>query len=80
MNQPASLSICITVAEVDPCDGVSCGHGTCHPSDDNSNGYKCVCSSGWTGDKCDEGMLVILQETSSFGNVLNTIVGCVLMK
>ncbi len=47
------------VAEVDPCNGVNCGHGTCQPSAEDTAHYECVCQQGWTGAHCDQGIVAI---------------------
>ena len=39
------------VSEIDPCTGVSCGHGTCTAFGRTSHG--CDCDPGYAGDHCE---------------------------
>ena len=42
-------------ADIDDCDGDPCMHGaTCN---DEVNAYRCTCVAGYTGDRCETGML-----------------------
>ena len=42
---------------LDPCTGKDCSaHGSCNvDATDTTDGYKCTCDTGYTGDDCENG-------------------------
>ncbi|XP_046547195.1 neurogenic locus notch homolog protein 1-like isoform X3 [Haliotis rubra] len=53
-------------ASDNPCKGETCSdHGTCEPSEDDTPVIVCTCDTGYTGTKCETGLIAILVIFSS---------------
>ena len=50
-------NVSVTIFILDPCTGKDCSaHGDCIvDATDTTDGYKCICDVGYTGDDCENG-------------------------
>lgn len=54
-----NMSFCFFITVVDPCASFPCRNGGNCTS--NKGNYSCVCAYGFTGENCEEGMLLPLK-------------------